>query len=108
MFQIAVTGDDGGVDWEDGNFGDYGDYGGGDPGGTGETAPEIVGAGRQPPVTPLGNSGWTAQFYSDGVAVLRYMGGAPQDCSFTMESGRRSTTSATAAVPRRYRPPIPA
>jgi len=60
--------------------------------------PEIVVVGHQPPVTPLGNSGWSAQFYSDGVAVLRYMGGAPQEWNFTMDFGP-NTQTATATVP---------
>lgn len=99
-----MTGGDSGDsgDWGGGDFGgDYGDLGGGgcgDSGGGTGTAPEIIVTSHQPPVTPLCQSGWTAQFYSDGVAVLSYMGGAPQKWNFTMDFGP-NTMTATATVP---------
>lgn len=106
---VVAPDGDGGGDWG-GDWG--GDYGGGDGGGgggggdsggdpsagQGETVPDIVVTGHQPPVTQLGDSGWTAQFYSDGVAVVRYMGGAPQEWNFTMDFGP-NTMTATATIP---------
>lgn len=67
-------------------------------GGAGEEVPEIVVMAKVPREISLGSSGWTAQFYSDGIAVLRFMGGAPQARPYTMDFGP-NTQTATATVP---------
>ena len=60
----------------------------------------IVVVGHQPNMVSLGATGWSAQFYGDGIARMNYVGSSRGDWYYTMDHGP-NTTSATATIPPR-------